>query len=57
MSVYELDRMQMDCLKQRHMMLAGHDLSWGELANIGCIVSDDEMYREYEGVVFYEDDF
>lgn len=57
MSVYELDRMQMECLKQRHVMVAGYDLSWGELANIDCIVSDDEMYREYEGVVFYEDDF
>ncbi len=57
MSVYELNRQQMECLKQRHAMDKWHDLSWGEIASIDLLVSDQEIYEVYDGVLFVEDDF
>lgn len=57
MSVTELSREQLQCLKQRHCMMDGINLSWGELCAIDELVSDAYMFECYEGVIFTEDDF
>ena len=61
MSVQELSRDQLTCLKQAYLteMLdaQGESPSWGELAEADDIISDESVFDEYEGVVFTPDDF
>lgn len=57
MSVHELNREQMICLKQS--ILCDRDITtdWLALAQADNIISDEEVYNEYSGIMFTEDDF
>jgi hypothetical protein len=58
MSVEELPREALQELKQRYYAEKyDEDLSYGELADIDDIVSDEEVFDEYGGTSFTEDDF
>ena len=57
MTVYDLSREQLRQLKQRHLMEQGASLSWGELADIDSVISDEEIQEAYEGTDFVEEDF
>ena len=58
MSVEELPREALQELKQRYYAEKyDKDLSYGELADIDDIVSDEEVFDEYGGTSFTEDDF
>ena len=57
MTVYDLSREQLQQLKQRHLMEQGASLSWGELADIDSVISDEEIQEAYEGTDFVEEDF
>jgi len=58
MSVEELPREALQELKQRYYAEKyDEDLSYGELADIDNIVSDEEVFDEYGGTSFTEDDF
>lgn len=57
MSVQELNREQMICLKQS--ILCNRDITtdWLFLVQADNIISDEEVYNEYNGIMFTEDDF
>ncbi len=61
MLVTELNREQLTELKQRYysekMDAKGEGVSYGELFEIDDLVSDNEIFEEYEGVDFHNDDF
>jgi hypothetical protein len=58
MSVRDLPREALQELKERYYAEKyDQDLSYGELANIDDIVSDEEVFDEYDGTSFTEDDF
>lgn len=62
MSVYELTHEQMVTLKQRYldnhlMEVENRTASYGELAMADTIVSDDDIYNNYGGYSFVEEDF
>lgn len=57
MTVCDLSREQLRQLKQRHLMEQGASLSWGELADIDSVISDEEIQEAYEGTDFVEEDF
>lgn len=57
MTVYELNRDQLQELKARYYQGAGEDLSYDELANIDNLVSDEEVYSYYRNFSFSPDDF
>lgn len=57
MGVQELNREQMICLKQS--ILCDRDITtdWLSLAQADNIINDEEVYNEYNGIMFTEDDF
>ncbi len=62
MKVTELNRDELTELKQRFLMekrAEEHEdePSYGELAQIDELVSDDEVYAEYDYIDFVKDDF
>lgn len=61
MSVHELSSEQLTELKQNYYceMAAqeGAGVSYGELADIDELVSDEEVFQEYEGTEFSTEDF
>ena len=57
MTVYELNREQLQELKINYMTDLGNDLSYDELVNIDELVSDQEVYEVYNGVDFVPGDF
>lgn len=57
MSVTELTRDQLIELKQHYYCGRNESVSWGELAEIDNIVTDEEVFEEYGGTYFVEDDF
>lgn len=61
MTVYELNRDQLSQVKVNYytndLDEPNGPLSYGDLIDIDNIVSDDEVYDAYAGVVFTEDDF
>ena len=58
MSVRDLPREALQELKQRYYQeMTGDDLSYGEMAAIDDIVTDEEVFDEYDGTNFTEDDF
>ena len=58
LSVYDLNRDQLQELKQRYYAdKTGEDLSYEELAFIDDYVTDSEVYEEYAGTSFTNDDF
>lgn len=60
-TVYDLNRDELTELKQsmycRKLEAIGDCPSYGELAMIDDIVSDEEVYEEMEGYCFVDDDF
>ena len=59
LSVRQLDRDQLTKIKQAYYILKNESTgtSYGELAAINDLVSDAEIFTEYDGVIFYKDDF
>lgn len=62
MKVTELTRDELTELKQRYLMEKRDkehedEPSYGELAAIDELVSDDEVYAEYDYIDFVKDDF
>lgn len=57
MTVHELNRDRIIQLKQYHLMQDGESVSWLELANADEEVSDEEIFAEFAGTDFTDDDF
>ena len=57
MSVKELTREQLIELKQRYYTERNENVSYGELADIDNLVSDNEIFEEYGYITFVEEDF
>ena len=57
MSVYDLNRRQLEQLKCSFYCQNNENVSWGEFVAINELVSDDDIISEYSGVYFSEDDF
>ena len=57
MSVKELTREQLIELKQRYYTERNENVSYGELADIDNLVSDNEIFEEYGDITFVEEDF
>lgn len=61
MTIKELTPEQLHQVKENYLIQkrdeAGEPCYMSELADADEIISDDEIYREYEGTCFVEDDF
>lgn len=57
MKVRELNRKQLEELKQRYYTEKNENVSYGELADIDKLVTDNEIFEEYEHIEFCEEDF
>ena len=57
MSVKELTREQLIELKQRYYAERNENVSYGELADIDNLVSDEKIENEYGNTMFVEEDF
>lgn len=57
MNVKELTRNQLTELKQHYYCENNENVSWGELAKIDDLVSDKDIFEEYSGTYFVEEDF
>ena len=57
MNVYELTRDQLIELKQHMLCECRDDVSYGELCEADDLISDAEVFKEYEGTSFTTDDF
>lgn len=61
MTVYDLNRDQLVELKQRYLTeefsARGEEPSYADLADADNIISDEEIYTEYNGTDFSMDDF
>jgi hypothetical protein len=62
MSVKELNKDQLTSLKQTFldevlMMSENRNISYGEMASIDEIVSDEDVFEAYEGTFFVPEDF
>lgn len=57
MKVTNLNREQLTELKQNYYCENNDNVSWFELATIDDLVSDEDIFEEYEEVYFTEDDF
>ena len=62
MTVKELKRQQLEELKIHYydeiiQDQEGRSISYGEMAAIDELVTDEKIFREYEGYIFTEDDF
>ena len=57
MSVKELTREQLTQLKEQYYIEKNNNVSYGELADIDNLVSDNEIFEEYGHITFVEEDF
>lgn len=61
MSVEELNSEQLTQLKQNMLMermdAEGETPSWGELAEVDALITDEEVQQEYAGTEFVTADF
>lgn len=57
MNVRKLNKAQLIELKQRHLIEKMKNISLEELLGVDSMVSDEEIYKEYECVCFTNDDF
>ena len=57
MSVKDLTREQLIELKQRYYTERNENVSYGELADIDNLVSDNEIFEKYGHITFVEEDF
>lgn len=56
-SVKELSREELIELKQHYYTEKNKNVSWGELADIDSLVSDEEIFKEYADTDFVDEDF
>lgn len=57
MKVTDLTREQLQQLKCNYLAEQGRELSWGECIEVDDIVSDEEIFNEYDSADFMEEDF
>lgn len=57
MKVKELNRKQLEELKQDYYSEINNNVSYGEFADINELVSDEIIFKKYEKTEFEEDDF
>lgn len=57
MGVRELNPTQLRQLKESYYTEKHESVSYGELANIEALVSDEEVFEEYTSTYFVEEDF
>ena len=57
MHVTELSRDQLTELKQNHLIEQLNSCSWGDLANVDEIISDEVIFELYNDYIFVDDDF
>lgn len=57
MTLKELNKNQIEQLKQRYYCDRNENVSYGELINIDELVSDEEIEEEYGATFFVEEDF
>lgn len=57
MKIEDLTREQLIELKQRYYTERNENVSYGELAHIDVLVSDNEIFEEYGHITFVEEDF
>lgn len=57
MTVRDLDRNQLIELKQNILCDQEENASYGGLADVDELISDEEVFEEYDGVIFTPDDF
>lgn len=57
MSVKELTREQLTQLKEQYYIERNENVSYGELADIDNLVSDNEIFEEYGHITFVAEDF
>lgn len=59
MDIRDLSRDQLEQIKQSYYIKKQYPagVSYGELSSIDTLVSDDEVFCEYAGVSFVEEDF
>ena len=57
MTIRELNKEQLEQVKQHYYCENNEQVSWGELVYIDDLVSDKEIFDAYENVCFTEDDF
>lgn len=56
MTIHELNEEQLRQVKQRYYV-ERHNASYEDLINIERLVTDEEVFEEYEGTEFVEEDF
>lgn len=57
MNIKELNREQLEQVKQHYYCMNNENVSYGELAFIDDYVTDEEIFEEYADTIFVEDDF
>lgn len=57
MTVRDLDRNQLIELKQNILCDREENASYDELADVDELISDEEVFEEYDGVIFTPNDF
>lgn len=57
MTVHELTRDQLNELKQHYICDESYHVSMNDIANADILISDEEIFDEYDGIEFTEDDF
>lgn len=56
-SIFELTREELTEVKTRYYCEINDNVSWGEIANIDELVTDEEIFEEYDEYFFVDDDF
>lgn len=57
MDVRELNSEQLEKLKVNYYAERNEDMSYGDIVDINNLVSDKEVFEEYAGTIFTEEDF
>ena len=57
MTVKELDRDQLNVLRVDIMVKRGMPVFWSDIVDASETICDDEVFREFDGYDFSEDDF
>ncbi len=57
MKIQDLSKQQLLELKERYYTERNENVSFGELANIDILVTDEEIFNEYDGIEFTSEDF
>lgn len=57
MKIEDLTREQLIELKERYYTERNENVSYGELADVDNLVSDNEIFEEYGHITFVEEDF